>query len=139
MWRPIKVGSGNKIHNDIIRVAYQTGEDGVIGRSFEEAFIIKNKALILSDFEDDKGETKNVKNLFSFAKKKSIEELKEKVAYNLAPSSSSAKTNFAFDVMSFPEEIAEWQVPDYIDEGLKWLENEPIEKKVVAPEIPEDV
>lgn len=135
----INVVSGNKIYNDIIRVAYQTSENGVIGRSFEEAFIIKNKALILSDFKDEKGETKNVKNLFSFSKKKSIEKLKEKVAYKLAPSSSSAKTNFAFDVMSFPEEISEWQVPNYIDEGLKWLEIEPIEKKVVASEIPEDV
>lgn len=135
----IEVDSEDKIHNDIIRVAYQTSEDGVIGRSFEEAFIIKNKALILSDFEDDKGESKKVKNLFSFAKKKSIEKLKEKVAYNLAPSSSNAKTNFAFDVMSFPEEIAEWQVPAYIEEGLKWLENEPIEEEVAVPDVSEDV
>jgi len=133
----IKVGSDNKIHKDIIRVAYQTSEDGVIGRSFEEAFIIKNKALILSDFKDDHGEAKKVKNLFSFAKKKSIEKLKEKTAYELAPSSSSAKTNFAFDVMSFPEDTVklEWQVPSYIDEGLKWLEDELIEKEVTIADV----
>jgi hypothetical protein len=31
--------------------------------------------------------------------------------------------------MSFPEEISEWQVPDYINEGLKWLETEPEENR----------
>ena len=65
--------------------------------------------------------------------------MKEKAAYNLAPSSSSTKTNFAFDIMSFPEEIAEWQVPAYIDEGLKWLENEPIEKVVAVSNVSEDL
>ena len=128
----ISVEEGKKIHNSIIRVAYQTSENGIIGRSFEEAFINKNRALILSEYKNEEGEVKNVKNLFSFAKKKSLDKLKEKAAYNLAPSSSRGKTNFAFDVMSFPEEISEWQVPEYINEGLKWLETEPEEKEAVV-------
>ena len=43
--------------------------------------------------------------------------------------------NFAFDVMSFPEDdIDNWQVPVYIDEGLKWLEK-PIDKEVVKENV----
>ena len=42
---------------------------------------------------------------------------------------------FAFDVMSFPEDdIDNWQVPVYIDEGLKWLEK-PIDKEVVEENV----
>jgi hypothetical protein len=126
----------HKIENNITRVAYQTAESGIVGRSFEEAFINTNLSLLKSTYENDKGEEKNVKNLFSFSRGKSAETLNDETPFQLAPISSSAKTNFAFDVMSFPEDdIAEWQVPAYIDEGLKWLEKsleENIEKETIA-------
>lgn len=113
----------NKIENGIVRVAFQTEESGIVGRSFEESFINSNFNLIKSKYKDDKGTDKDVKNLFSFSKVKSPETLAASSPYQLAPTSSSAKTNFAFDVMSFPEDdIKEWAVPAYIDEGLKWLE-----------------
>lgn len=119
-----------KIENNIVRVAYQTEETGIVGRSFEEAFINTNLNLIKSTYENDKDEEKKVKNLFSFSKVKSVEILNTETPFQLAPTSSSAKTNFAFDVMCFPEDdISEWQVPAYIDEGLKWLEK-PLDKKV---------
>jgi len=126
----------HKIENDIVRVAYQTEESGIVGRSFEEAFINTNLDLIKSTYENDMGEEKAVKNLFSFSRVKSADTLNVETPFQLAPTSSSAKTNFAFDVMSFPEDdISEWQVPSYIDEGLKWLEKpleENIEKETIA-------
>lgn len=112
----------DKIESTIIRVAYQTSENGSIGRSFEEAFINKNRALIESEYTTEEGEQKQVKNLFSFGRVKSLELIRGTTSFDLAPTSSSAKTNFAFDVMSFPEDEAlKWNVPAYIDEGLKWL------------------
>jgi len=126
----------HKIESGIVRVAYQTEETGIIGRSFEEAFINTNLNLLKSSYKNEKGEEKAVKNLFSFSKVKSAETLNAETPFQLAPTSSSAKTNFAFDVMSFPEDdIAKWQVPVYIDEGLKWLEKPLItkmEKETIA-------
>tara|TARA_R110002020_G_scaffold29940_7_gene94486 strand:+ start:5453 stop:7504 length:2052 start_codon:yes stop_codon:yes gene_type:complete len=126
----------HKIESGIVRVAYQTEETGIIGRSFEEAFINTNLNLLKSSYKNENGEEKAVKNLFSFSKVKSVETLNAETPFQLAPTSSSAKTNFAFDVMSFPEDdIAKWQVPVYIDEGLKWLEKPLItkmEKETIA-------
>lgn len=120
----------NKIEKGIVRVAYQTEENGIVGRSFEEAFINKNLDFIKSSYKNEKNEDKAVKNLFSFSKRKSVENLNTEMPFQLAPTSSNAKTNFAFDVMSFPEDdILKWEVPAYIDEGLKWLEKSLEEKK----------
>lgn len=120
----------DKIESGIVRIAYQTEENGVVGRSFEEAFINANLELFKSFYKNEKYEEKPIKNLFSFSKTKSAETLNNKTPYELAPTSSSAKTNFTFDVMSFPEEdIEKWQVPAYIDEGLKWLEK-PLEQEM---------
>ncbi|MBW4971284.1 AAA family ATPase [Croceibacter atlanticus] len=125
----------DKLENSIIRVAFQTEENGIVGRSFEEAFINTNLDLIKSTYKDEKDQDKATKNLFSFSRGKSVETLNTKTPYGLAPTSSSAKTNFAFDVMSFPEDdIAQWQVPVYIDEGLKWLEK-PLAKEPKAAEV----
>jgi len=116
-----------KTEENLIRVAYQVKEveDGEIGRSFEESFIINNKDLILgnSKIETAVG-IKEVKNKNQFSKFKTIttENLQAESSYNLAPNSSKSKTNFAFDVMIFEEDIyGEWSVPKYIKEGLEWL------------------
>ena len=123
-------GEENKIEDGIVRVAYQTEENGTVGRSFEEAFINTNFDLIKSKYTNENGKEKDVKNLFSFSRVKSIEDLNAELPFDLAPTTSSSKTNFAFDVMSFPEdEEKKWKVPAYIDEGLKWLEK-PLEIKV---------
>ena len=102
----------------------------------KKSFINTNLDLLKSYYNNEKGEEKAVKNLFSFSKVKSAETLNAETPFQLAPTSSSAKTNFAFDVMSFPEDdIAKWQVPVYIDEGLKWLEkplNTKTEKGTIA-------
>lgn len=116
-----------KTDRNLIKVAYQISEleDGEIGRSFEESFIIRNKDLIIGnttiELEDGVKEVKN-KNQFSKFKNITSENLNVESNYNLAPSSSKSKTNFAFDVMTFEEDIyGEWSVPKYIKEGLEWL------------------
>ncbi|CAA0150010.1 conserved hypothetical protein [Tenacibaculum maritimum] len=116
-----------KTEKDLIRVAYQIKEveDGETGRSFEESFIIRNKDLIIgkSIIKDVNG-FKEVENKNQFSKFKNItaENLNTESNYKLAPSSSKSKTNFAFDVMTFEEDIyGEWNVPKYIKEGLEWL------------------
>lgn len=111
----------DKISNDLISVAFQILENKVIGRSFEEAFIICNRELITSTISIA-GESKNVKNNFSLFRNKLIEDIQALTSYDLAPEESKAKTNFAFDIMSFPEDICgQWKVPQYIKEGLEWL------------------
>lgn len=124
----------DKIENGIVRVAYQTEENTIVGRSFEEAFINTNIDLIKSKYTNEEGKEKDVKNLFSFSRNKSLDALNAETPFQLAPTSSSAKTNFAFDVMSFPEDDNKhWKVPAYIDEGLKWLET-PFEKMELEKE-----
>jgi putative ATP-dependent endonuclease of OLD family len=96
-----------------IRVTYQTPESGndlkSCGRSFEDAFIIKNADLlpscsgpILSTF---KGQTPE--NIL-------------KNSYDLAGELKDKKTDFAFDIMLLPN----WVSPKYISEGLIWLEKD---------------
>ncbi|WP_299767255.1 AAA family ATPase [uncultured Dokdonia sp.] len=117
-----------KIEEHLIRVAYQImeAEGGETGRSFEESFIIKNKDLIngTTSIKEADGSIKDVKNKNQFSKFKKVttENLNAKSNYDLAPSSSKSKTNFAFDVMTFEEDIyGKWSVPKYIKEGLEWL------------------
>ena len=103
----------------ITRVAFQTEETGYHARSFEDAFVNTNFNLLTSTVTDsDVTPPKKLKaqNQFSFFRSKGIVE-KENV-----PTDSKVKTNFAFDIMSFDEEkFGEWQVPQYIKEGLEWL------------------
>lgn len=116
-----------KIHNELVRVAFQISELKHLyyPRSFEEAFINKNRDFIFSEksiAEDGKTTVKSIKNEFSLFRGKSLADLKASVSYDLAPDDSKVKTNFAFDIMSFQEDIyGPWEVPFYIKEGLEWL------------------
>lgn len=109
------------------RIAYQISENGYIARSFEEAFIHCNKTLIMSSTPiviDGISKNKKHKNEFSLFKTKKDVEVTESSPYELAPDDSKVKTNFAFDIMSFQEDVfGEWSVPLYIKEGLQWLAN----------------
>lgn len=119
----------DKTDSNSIRVAYQTIENEITGRSFEEAFLIANKTLLNTAVPYPDSKVLKPAREYSLFMNKGIDSLDTESAYSLAPTSSSAKTNFAFDTMSFPEEICgEWNVPKYIDEGLKWLEK-PIDQK----------
>ncbi|MCB0742920.1 MAG: hypothetical protein KDC67_03360, partial [Ignavibacteriae bacterium] len=117
-----------KIDAGIIRAAYQTEENGSTGRSFEEAFLISNKELLNTAIEYPNGETHKPTKEYALFRKKGLNSLDNKTPYKIAPTSSRAKTNFAFDTMSFPENVCgQWTTPKYIDEGLKWLVDDVIE------------
>ena len=66
---------------------------------------------------------KKIKSFFTLIDQHSSENLASKTPWDLRPKSSSAKTNFTFDLMTYDEEITKlkWEVPLYIKEGLEWL------------------
>ncbi|PKH51817.1 ATP-dependent endonuclease [Tenacibaculum sp. Bg11-29] len=82
------------------RISYQIpeGEHGPCGRSFEDAFMITNKALF--------GITQNEKSAI------------EKEAYEQAEKLKNKKANFALE---YALEKTDWNIPLYIKEGLTWL------------------
>lgn len=94
-----------------IRVAYQIPENEKYpaGRSFEEAFIKANLPIIITEknnFESNiKSKIKNINN-------------QEKLAEDSYEISNSIdKTDFAFDILM----LEDWNIPNYIKEGLEWL------------------
>ncbi len=134
----IEAEEKDKIESDIIRVAYQTEENGIIGRSLEEAFIIANLDFLKTEIPQPKDPKFKPAKEFSLFMSKGLDKLDTDTPYNLAPTASNAKTNFTFDLMSFPEDkYGSWNVPKYIVEGLKWL-IEPIpvhaDKEVISNE-----
>jgi putative ATP-dependent endonuclease of OLD family len=105
-----------------IRVAYQIPEAAgdKCGRSFEEAFIIKNAAVFSAN-------TKNISCRKIFLEKTKVGNkttVSSKSNANIVLQSYEIaeeipkKTEFAFDIMV----LAGWAVPKYIKEGLTWLE-----------------
>jgi hypothetical protein len=93
------------------RVAYQIPEEenGKCGRSFEEAFILKNSQVIF----DNRDAIKSLNGkLADYADAKAIQDKSFDVAGDI-----SKKTDFAFDMMM----IGEWATPKYIKDGLLWL------------------
>lgn len=95
----------------LIRVAYQVPEciGGGCGRSFEEAFILKNSSTLAKN--NNLTATKD-----HFINKTPTEILD--AAYEIAKKIGDHKTDFAFDLMM----IDGWDVPKYITDGLLWLE-----------------
>ena len=110
----LKYKSENKIEGKI-RVAYQVQDDGLenCGRSFEEAFILKNaksfaenqkEISCTSIFENENREKKTKDEIIS-------------ESYQIADEIPK-KSDFAFDIM----QLSDWEIPKYIKEGLQWLE-----------------
>lgn len=97
-----------------VRVAYQIPEilGDRCGRSFEEAFIIKNYKML-----HDQSDVMASRKCFVGADKKlrSPEGIQSN-SYEVAEAIEK-KIDFAFDVLN----MEEWDVPLYIDEGLRWL------------------
>lgn len=131
-WLPCKISikdlisceDNDKVESEIIRVAFQVKEREYVSRSFEEAFIHCNKTLIMSATSiDDNGQKKffNNKDFFEWFKTKRMNKIIISTPYDLAPEYSKDKTNFAFDIMAFQEDVYTWDVPLYIKEGLEWL------------------
>ncbi len=113
-----------KFDGEQIRITYQIkekeGED--VARSLEESIIGVNLDFFKSNYEEN-GVTKKIKSFFSVIDQYTSTDLAGKTAWDLHPKTSSAKTNFAFDLMTFDEKGVgkSWDVPLYIKEGLEWL------------------
>ena len=109
--------SAKKKQSGRVRVAYQIREAGATraGRSFEEAFILKNASELGAATEISHS------SLFSAedgsAKSSSAIELD---SYKTA-GKITKKPDFAFDILQLPS----CSVPQYIKEGLEWLSKTP--------------
>jgi len=97
--------------NGNLCVVYQTMDNGIIARSFEDAFIQINREFINEKKEDFKG----LKNREYF-------DVAANDSYKLAEECVRKKTHFALDILFHTnEEFNNWEIPLYIKEGLLWL------------------
>ena len=127
-WLPRKSSINELLKDDIIkvsadkkcRVAYQTVkkiDKNLIkcGRTFEEAFIIENAKYIL----DNKTNLKSISN----SKLKGCESVKDVLAnsYQIQEfiDGNRRKTDLTFELLTQNQD--DWEVPEYINEGLLWL------------------
>lgn len=95
-------------------VVYQTEDAGYHARSFEDSFIHINRDFITNNRENFKG----LKNRDHFTDP-------DKNAYALADSCIKKKTHFALDVLFHSnEDLSNWSIPAYINEGLLWLKRD---------------
>ena len=94
-------------------VVYQTEEIDYTARSFEDAFIHINMEYL----KDNKDHFKGLKNKSKFDNGSG--------AYELAEKCIKKKTHFALDILFHStEELDNWQIPAYIEEGLLWLKED---------------
>lgn len=105
-----------------IRVAYQIPENpgDKCGRSFEEAFIIRNANEFSTNTIPISSRKLFLNKTKVSGKSKIVSKTEASIvaeSYQIADNISS-KTEFAFDVMM----LNSWSVPKYIKEGLTWLE-----------------
>jgi len=95
-------------------VVYQTNENGYNARSFEDSYIHLNKEFVRTNKDDFKG-LKN-RNYFDNDARN---------AYSLANECIKKKTHFALDILFFSNaNLSNWQIPEYIREGLLWLKED---------------
>ena len=103
-----------QLESNNVRVCYQVPEeDGtLVGRSFEEAFILANAEIL----EEQASKTSHASQ---FRRDKqcyyTAAEIREQ-SYGIAGKVTS-KSDFAFDILM----LDDWKTPKYIEEGLKWL------------------
>jgi len=95
----------------LICIVYQTEQNDYHARSFEDAFISLNLEFI-----------KSKKNEFNSLKSKDKLDAMQPDYYEIADTCIVKKTLFATDILYYSSEnFTEWQVPEYIKEGLLWL------------------
>jgi predicted ATP-dependent endonuclease of OLD family len=94
-----------------VRVAYQTEEKNYHGRSFEDAFIDLNRAIIEKKLDALEG-LKNKKDFTSHAN-----------AYELTEKILDKKSAFASSLLflALTDDAAKWMTPAYIKKGLEWI------------------
>lgn len=115
----------------LVRVTYQTLIDvdwneeqrSIAGRTLEEAFALENLDWCQNEASRD------LKLHIRDSADLTIEQLAEHL-HNRIKGSSFNKTDFALALLA--EDPESWTVPQYITEGLRWLENEinPVQPQV---------
>jgi putative ATP-dependent endonuclease of OLD family len=97
-----------------IRVSYQTEENGYHGRSFEDAFIHVNLTKLKDSIKESEDKIWGLKNTSKFNSESNIYELTKEVL--------DKKSDFAASLLfqSLSEGVV-WNMPAYIEEGLKWI------------------
>ena len=108
----LSVPPDSKVKNDIIRIAYQIEENDYFARSFEDAFMARNRPFLEA----------NLTNVISRSNRVQAA-LNDNDWYKLA-SYLNKKTEFAVSILFYSEEnYSNWEIPLYIKEGLEWLAN----------------
>lgn len=113
---------------EIRRIAFQLPTDGTLswGRTFEEQFIIENAELFSELCKNSlDNDTKELLNAISKVKSGELDNIdkgeitKEILKDNVFEIVDNIdKTSFSLDLLLFDE----WEIPQYIKEGLEWLE-----------------
>lgn len=118
-----------------VLIVYQIGEvnhEGVTynARSFEDAFFHINKKLF-TELDEDDNEKKIQKCAETFQGLKNIELIfdNKKDSFDLAKDCVNKKPSLAMDILlnsksDDKNDFINWQVPQYIREGLEWLQKD---------------
>lgn len=94
-------------------LCYQQLEDDYHPRSFEDAFIHKNRSFVNNHRESFRG----LKKIEHFDTDMGVYELTQQVI--------KKKTHFALDILYHSTvELDNWEIPSYIKEGLLWLKQD---------------
>lgn len=113
-----KDGAWVQDENGYLKIVYQTEQDGFHGRSYEDAFFHLNKAILNAGILGFPSLTN--KHLQSYL-------ANDIDAYTFAEKAIGSKPSLAIEVLLNSErdenenEFSNWQVPNYIKEGLLWL------------------
>lgn len=109
----LKNGSWTKDISGNLMITYQTMENNYCASSFEDSFINCNKTWLLGTAEEFSA-LKKIKK-FEEDAIKFYEQVKNLIKDN-------GKTIFATDILFNSDEgFSQWNIPQYIEEGLTWL------------------
>ncbi|MEB3801021.1 ATP-dependent endonuclease [Flavobacterium columnare] len=92
-------------------ITYQTEEESYHAYSFEDAFFHINQDFICNEKNSFQGLTSKWIKIFK----------KDKDAFQLAEKGVDKKPTLAIDILLNEKPDSQWQIPNYIREGLLWL------------------
>lgn len=117
-----------------ILIVYQTNEinaEGVLynARSFEDAFFHINRKMFTGQGENDEKKAEKCAEKFQGLKKTELFFDDTQDSFDLAEKCVNKKPSLAMDILLNSESNGEqdfinWQVPQYIREGLEWLQKD---------------
>lgn len=113
-WFESVIEHSSKCISDFVNVSYQCLENKYYPRSFEDAFINVN----LPQLKEQKIQLLGLKNKNEIDTNEDI--------YNLTRKIIEKKSDFASSLLyiAYTDEKVEWTTPEYIREGLEWLQKQ---------------